>query len=163
MPPRKPTNLKILEGTYRKDRAKNEPKPKPIAPKKPAWLKDKAARAWKDFGRELEPLGLLTTIDGPAFAMLCLHYSLAAEAYKEIQTNGIYDIDEHGCQRKSPLLQVLRDQSAAFKTYAVQFGLTPASRGGLDLPEKDKETDDFMEFLLRNPGHEAKRGKGTGK
>lgn len=148
MPTRKPTALKVLGGTNRRDRQKNEPKPRPVAPKKPGWLKGRAAKAWKEFSPELERLGLLTTVDGPSFAMLCVHFSLAAESYERIQAEGLLSIDEHGCQRKNPMLQVLRDQSAAFKTYAAQFGLTPASRGTIDLPQKG-EADEFEAYLKR--------------
>lgn len=70
MRPRKPTNLKILEGTFRKDRAANEPKPVPIAPPKPAWLKCAAGEIWKQLAPDLDAVGCLTRVDGPAFALL---------------------------------------------------------------------------------------------
>jgi len=42
-------------------------------------------------------------------------------------------VDERGLPRKHPLLQVLRDNSTAFRMYAAEFGLTPSSRSRLQI------------------------------
>lgn len=142
----KPTKLKVLSGTARpEDLRRNEPKPAPIAPKRPTWLPDEAKKKWKELAPELEKLGLLTVVDGPAFAMMLEHWALAVEAAKVIKKEGTMTVDERGLPRKHPLAQVLRDHSAAFKGYMAEFGLSPASRTRLDLPEIKE--DSFDEFL----------------
>lgn len=143
----KPTRLKVLEGTFRKDKApKNEPSPRPVAPKKPSWLTGAGGRLWKKLAPKLLELGLLTEIDGEALAALCLHYHLMTEAAKSIKKEGITTIDERGLPRKHPLLQVLRDNSTAMKGYLLQFGLTPSARSKIDLPELDEM--DENEYLF---------------
>lgn len=44
-------------------------------------------------------------------------------------------VDERGLSRKHPLLQVWRENSTAFRQYAVEFGLTPSARGRIEYPE----------------------------
>ncbi|MEW6572947.1 MAG: phage terminase small subunit P27 family [Bacillota bacterium] len=153
---RKPTKLKVLTGTARRDRTvKNEPKPQPIAPKPPSWLPRQAKRFWKEHAGRLERLGLLTEVDGPAFALCAVHYAVAAEAAKALKEQGILVPDpehpagEEPALRKHPLLSVLRDHSAAFRAYSQLFGLSPSDRGRLDLPQVENEVDQFEEFLRR--------------
>lgn len=155
-----PTSLKVLQGTARpEDLRRNEPKPKPVAPDKPpTWLPREAKKKWKELAPELERIGLLTAVDGPAFAMLLLHWALAVDAAKTLKKEGITTVDERGLPRKHPLLQVLRDNSQAFKQYAAEFGLTPSARARLDMA-KDEEIDDFTEFLLNNPARRKRRSE----
>lgn len=87
----KPTQLKIVQGTFRPDRApQNEPKPRPIAPDCPLDLSDAARTIWLEIAPSLEKLGLLTEVDGPAFGMLCeaqARYRLAQERFRSILAN----------------------------------------------------------------------------
>ena len=141
-PQPKPKALKVLEGTERyKDFEINELQPTPIAPKRPTWLPDEGKKQWKQLAPELESLGLLTIIDGQVFALMLVHWSLAVEAAKTLKKEGCLTTDERGLKRKHPACQVLRDNSLAFKQYMAEFGLSPVSRTGLDLPngEEDKE------------------------
>jgi len=62
--PRKPKQLKIVQGTYRKDRANpHEPKPQPRIPSCPWELCDTAKKEWRRLAPELHQLGLLTALD----------------------------------------------------------------------------------------------------
>jgi P27 family predicted phage terminase small subunit len=71
-PPRKPTKLKILQGTYRADRAPaNEPMPKPKVPSAPAWMGRDAKREWRRVVKELAAVGLLSELDRTALAAYC--------------------------------------------------------------------------------------------
>ena len=150
MPARKPTQLKVLQGTARKSRLTNEPKPKPAAPKCPDWLSKEAKRKWKELAPKLEKLGLLTELDGEQLAALCTHWSIIQQAAKDIKERGILipSAREDGALVKNPALQVLRDNSMAFSKYAGHFGLDPVSRGRINLSD-EKEKDDFEEFLNR--------------
>jgi phage terminase small subunit len=81
----KPTHLKVLSGNPgRRPLPESEPKPQPVAPPCPDWLPEEARAKWDELAPELERLGLLTAVDGPAFAMTLLHYALAVEAAKRI-------------------------------------------------------------------------------
>lgn len=118
------------------------PKPRPRAelsaemPKMPRGvLPEQARRIWNELGPQLVELGWLTALDGPAFMMLCIHAGVALEAAKELRGGGVVAEDERGMARKHPAGQILRDNSAAFRQYAAEFGLTPSSRARGGLPE----------------------------
>lgn len=141
----KPTHLKVLAGNPgKRPLPANEPKPKPVAPDPPAWLDREARALWKEIGPELERLGLLTAVDGPAFAMLLTHYVLAVKAARRIKKDGILSVDEQGVTRKHPASQIVRDHSAAFRQYVAEFGLSPAARARLSLPDEKDDGDDFF-------------------
>lgn len=162
-PAPKPTALKKLAGNPGK-RALNssEPQPEKVVPAMPRGLPKRAQRFWKDHAEKLERLGLLTAVDGPAFTLMAIHYAVALESLAIIQEGldlpadeesrqqavmaGLLQVDENGAMRKHPLLQVWRENSTAFRHYAAQFGLTPAARGRLSIPEPIPE-DDYEAFL----------------
>jgi len=150
---RKPTALKVLQGTARPDRMVNEPKPQPIAPKPPSWLPREARRKWRELAPKLERLGLLTELDGEKFAAMCMHWAVMVEAAKEIKRRGVLvpSARGDGALVKNPALQILRDNSKAFDRYAGQFGMDPQSRGRIDLPESDEEG--ILEFLWKERAH----------
>ena len=155
-PKKKPTDLKILNGTFRNDRDTEGPKPKPIKPKYPAWLPRKAKLKWNELAPKLENLGLLREIDGEEFARYCLYTVRAREAEEDISKKGLLVPGATpGTMVKNPSVQIARDYSAAASRLADKFGLNPSSRNGLNLNEDNSE-DDFMEYLIR--GAERKKG-----
>ena len=62
--PKKPTSLKILQGSANAKRAaKTEPRPIAKAPLCPSWLSAEAKSHWEEITDKLEPLGLATSLD----------------------------------------------------------------------------------------------------
>lgn len=146
-PAPKPTALKRLAGNPGKRALPaREPEPERIIPAMPRGLPARARRFWRDHADKLERLGVLTAIDGPAFTMMAIHYDMAWQALEAIKKDGLTSVDENGAVRKHPLLQVLRENSAAFLRYAAQFGLTPSARSRLNIPEPP-QVDDYEAFL----------------
>jgi len=165
---RKSTKIHQLQGTFRADRharpAGNGPRG--TLPPPPKWLPVKARRAWRDLAPLLEAVGGVTEGDGPALAMLCVHYAAAREAAEIVAKQGILVPDpEHQAGgapswRKNPALQILRDHSAAFRAYAERFGLTPQARKALDITPPDPaeaEISEFEAFLERGRRLRAER------
>jgi P27 family predicted phage terminase small subunit len=146
-PPPKPTALKRLAGNPGKRKLDaNEPQPERVIPAMPRGLPKRAQRFWKDYADKLDRLGLLTEVDGPAFMMMAIHYDVAWEAMQVLKEDGLVTMDTNGMARKHPMLQVLRQHSALFLRFAVQFGLTPSARSRLSIPEPPGE-DDYEAFL----------------
>lgn len=148
-PARKPTKLKLLEGNPgKRPLPKNEPKPKPIVPKCPSWLDKEAKREWKRMAPELEKLGLLTVIDGTAFAAYCQAYSRWRAAEETLQKHGTVFKTPSGYIQQLPQVSIARNYAKLMKDFCAQFGMTPATRSSIDLrPTGDSE--DPMEKLLR--------------
>jgi P27 family predicted phage terminase small subunit len=148
---KKPTALKVLEGTARRDRLLNEPLPACATPKCPEWLPREGKKKWRELAPKLEKLGLLTELDGEKLAAMCMHWALMVEATQDLKERGflVTSAREGGELVKNPSLQVLRDNSAAFDRYAGEFGMGPRSRSYIDLPAQN-EDDDFMLQLTRS-------------
>ena len=108
----KPTALKLLEGTSRKDRAnENEPQYEPTEGlEPPPHLRDSEALAcWNEFTEVLEGQRVLTRADRRALAQLCNYESASVQCWNA------------GSKPTAAEMTQLRMLFA-------EFGLTPASR-----------------------------------
>ena len=145
-PAPKPTALKILAGNPGgKQLNSREPKPEIRAPRMPKGLPDEAQKFWKRNVSRLVTLGVLTEIDGPAFAIMSIHYAIVIEAIKQLDGEDVTIEDDNKDKRKNPAMQILRDNSTAFRMYASEFGMTPASRSKINIA-KPEEVDPFEEW-----------------
>lgn len=137
----KPTRLRELQGNPGKRRLpQGEPVPAGDMPPMPRGLLwDEAQRLWRKNAGALNEVGLLTTVDGPAFALMCQHYAIAVEAATRIRADGMMLVDENSQQRKHPLLSVWSSNSTLFKSYAVEFGMTPSARARLDVKPGEEQ------------------------
>ncbi len=145
--PPKPTAIKRLTGNPGKRALnKNEPQPERVIPAMPRGLPKRAKQFWKAHADKLDRLGILTEVDGAAFTVMSIHYAVAWSAMERVFAEGMTRVDENGAERKHPLLQVWRENSAAYLRYAQQFGLTPSARGRLSIPEPPQQ-DDYEAFL----------------
>ena len=149
----KPTAIKALAGNPGK-RALNqkEPKPRSKRPKMPAEFKGTRKEFhWRRLTRELAGMQLLTSADGDAIAMYCDYYVRWEDATKEIADNGMIVHTENGFPVQSPYLGIANKAMAAMQKLLVEFGMTPASRSRIQLPE-GKADDPFEAFLRRKLG-----------
>lgn len=168
MPPRgrppKPTNLKIIEGNPgKRPLPENEPKPKPVAPKCPSWVNRDGKRMWERLAPELEKMGLLTVVDGEAFAAACHSYGIWLECErffkkKNPETGKPYGrtyvyVNKNGSANEVERPEVKIGQRALqdFRAFCSEFGLTPASRTRIEVKPLEEE-EDPMEALLRESG-----------
>jgi phage terminase small subunit len=127
MPGRKPTQLKQIAGTLRKDRQKNEPRPEAVMPTPPSWLSGEALEEWQRVAAELEPLGYLSRLDRGVmvlYAVLWARIALAGQGQGE------------------PLKAA---EIAQFRAAASSLGLDPVSRGRIDVTPKEKTKNPFTE------------------
>ena len=138
-----PTNLKIARGITPRGR-KNEPKPVPVAPEPPDILDEEAKTKWRELAPKLEKLGVLTVNDGESFALLCQSWSLAQQARRDVEENGMV-IDG----KRNPQLLTWRENVALFARLSALFGLNPSDRCRIGIKPADNLDDDPMEQLLR--------------
>src|SRR6266851_520301 len=88
--PRKPSHLKVISGTYRRDRAPlNEPQPARISrPRPPAHLSPVAKEAWRAFSVILSRAGVLTEMDCFALEGLAESYADLVRARARLPADG---------------------------------------------------------------------------
>ena len=145
-PAPRPTALKVIEGNPGKRPLNTrEPKPRPVAPKPPPWLDRDAKREWRRVAPELERLGLLSHVDMAALAAYCQAFSRWAAAERIIAQEGLTCRGAMGGMVQRPEVLIARQSMQLIKQFAGEFGLTPAGRTRLTLPEPD--TDDLDALL----------------
>ena len=148
--PTKPTKLKVLEGNRgKRELPKNEPNPRPVAPKCPNDIDRDAKKVWRRLAPKLEKMGLLTETDGDMFATLCqmrsrlvaIHnfiksqnQSLVQETQKPAPDGGI--MTEY---KPSPYVVMEKQYYQIFRMYAGEFGLSPRGRVGLSVGAGDSD------------------------
>jgi len=144
-----PTALKVLKGSFIKDpqkRNRREPTPPIGAPKKPRSLSRLAKAEWGRVTKELEILGVLSTVERGAVEQYCRAYAEWREACKRLDTEGRYFDTERG-PIESPAGKSMRALSLICHKYLVEFGLTPSSRTRLQVTKKLEADDDIQKFF----------------
>jgi P27 family predicted phage terminase small subunit len=151
----KPTALKLLEGNRgKRPLPENEPKPMNVAPAMEMDIDTQAKKIWKRLSPLLEKLGLLTEIDGSAFAILCqirarlvaIHRfikkenkSLVQQSERPAPDGGVYY--EY---KASAYVNLEMKYYELFRKYASDFGLSPRGRTGLQVGITKKEDGDDL-------------------
>ena len=151
-----PTQLHVINGNpSKKNLNTNEPKPKPIPPDCPAWIKPEGKKLWKQLMPELERLGLMTIVDGGAFAAACQSWAEYVGYLRVLKKNGeTYEYtNKFGATNIMPRPEVaMKDRALAnYRAFCAEFGLTPASRVRLGT-KPVAEDEDPMEALLGKSG-----------
>jgi P27 family predicted phage terminase small subunit len=147
-PAPKPSALKLVQGTYRPDRAAaNEPQPERVTPSCPTWLDAEAKREWRRIVPELETLGLLTRIDRAALAAYCQSYSEWWAMERAIREKGRTQTNAmSGVVSARPEVGMRDRALTQMKAFLTEFGLTPSSRSRVSVPEtKKKPSNPFLD------------------
>lgn len=152
----KPTRLKVIQGNPgKRELRKDEPKPAPKAPNAPTWLRREAAAEWRRVVPELETLGLIGKVDRAALAAYCEAWAAFHEASQRLKTQGVEievvkqrffnelgEITHEEVDRiVNPALRHQRQALQALRGYLAEFGLSPAARTRLAVPDKDQGLD----------------------
>jgi P27 family predicted phage terminase small subunit len=145
----KPTALKALAGNPGKRALnKTEPQPKPGIPSCPKHLDAEARREWKRISAELTTLGMISHMDRAALAAYCGAWSRWVHAESQIQKFGaVIKSPKSGFPIQNPYCGLANTSVDQMRKFAVEFGLTPASRSRLHVEPKDKVADPFEAFM----------------
>lgn len=149
-----PTALKLVTGNPGKRALnKKEPKPAAKAPPCPPHLDNDAKSVWKRLCALLKKMGVLTEADGLALERLCDCYSDILRCRELIERDGrtytTIDQNSNTLIKNNPAVNQLRAADAQFKSYLVEFGLTPAARSKVivDPPDDDKKEDPLASYF----------------
>ena len=141
--PKTPTQLKVVRGTTRADRAnKREPKvnePLPVDP--PEWVSPEAVPWWGRVRTLLTDMKVATAADPIAVGLLCdalAEYVKARTAY--LADGMTYETTGKSGDtmiRAHPAVGIAADAWRRAKLMATEFGLTPASRAKVSVNDAD--------------------------
>jgi len=144
----KPTAIKVLEGNPgRRPLNVNEPKPKAIVPRCPSWLDDEAKKEWARMSKRLDSLGMLTEVDGSAFAGYCQSYARWKQAEEFVTKHGFVIKTPSGYLQQIPHVAIAQTYLKCMQKFCEEFGMTPSARSRLSGEDNSGE-DDSMEGLL---------------
>ena len=148
-----PTQLKIVTGNPGKRAInKKEPKPARVIPPCPEHLAGSGKEAWAKLSVMLDGMGVMTEADALALERLVDCYTDIMECRQLIERDGrTYTSESQGGTliKTNPAVNQLRAADAQFKSYLVEFGLTPAARSKVnaETPDGDEEKDPLNQFF----------------
>lgn len=150
--PRRPTTMKVLAGTYRRDRA-NEAEPQApalsVGTRPPTWVKSsQAKRAWAAL-IEVAPDGLITQMDTLSLGLLVSAFGDWLAARTVIGQEGRYYETAGPSGRMVRAHPAVTDEADAWKRAAAmlaKFGMTPSDRSRVSAGQPDS-ADPVGDFL----------------
>lgn len=147
--PRKPTHLKLLEGTYRRDRAPaHEPHASRSTPSCPADL-DRAAKAeWRRIIPHLREMGTLSAADRATIALYCQALARWRECERALTRHGMTFQTRTGYVAQRPEATLALKWSQRVADLAGKLGLHPQGRAGVRAPAPAEPPADPAERFL---------------
>jgi len=150
---RKPVELKLIDGTYRPDRA-NTAAPRPVRTSTmsaPKHLSPRARKQWTAVVKMLDSLGVLTVADAMAVESLCETYADLVEARIAIRDAGgpSYEATTKAggtMYRARPEVGIVSDADKRLRAWLAEFGLTPAARNRVSASATPDDDDPFADL-----------------
>lgn len=165
-PKRTPTTILDQRNRPTQQDRSSEPKPNAIAPVAPDWMEPEAKVAWEYLAPKMERLGILTEIDGNAFARYCQTWARWRQCEEFLRKAGgttytkkRYKWDKDQCRFTDELIetkiiefpQVKQSQaySSLLTKLESEFGLTPSGRASLSIGGGGETKDDPLLAMFR--------------
>lgn len=148
--PPKPVEVKRLAGNPGKRKLPGSaPKPHGPAPRMPIdRLGPEGQLVWIHLKAELEPLGLLTSVDGHALESLCAHLEATYRLRLQVARQGHDAEGARGGTIRNPLDKAWLEHDKAFERWATHFGLSPSTRSRLRSLVDDQENESLADLLF---------------
>jgi len=144
----KPTALKVIQGTYRPDRANpSEPQPRTTIPPCPKFLQGEARETYRKLAKKLARIGLLTEIDEMALAMLCQSWAEYLEASEKLRETGMLVKSPNGFPMMNPYLVIANTAVKKVRALLTEFGMSPSSRSRINAAGASAAADPGGEWL----------------
>jgi len=146
-----PPALRIIDGRgTRKDGRPTDSGGRPVdegpkftrhAPPKPAELSEDASWLWDRIVEQMETVGLLKPIDGPALEVVCETFARWREAVRFRRERAILGKNSQGVVA-APWVGIEERASKDFRAWCAEFGITPAAEKNLVSGDDQNGGDD---------------------
>jgi len=144
-----PTYLRLLAGNPGKRPLNvNEPKPRASIPRCPVHLNAEAKAEWRRMARRLHGLGVLTEVDGTAFALYCQAYGRWVQAEQKLSEFGTVIKGPNGMPVQSPYLSIANRAMDQMRSLLSEFGMTPSSRSRITAWPQSREESEIERRLF---------------
>lgn len=136
--PCKPVSLHLAEGTFRPGRhakvsATSGIQLEAVPPPRDS-LQENGKAKWHSIGEILQARGLLQGRYLDALEMLCRAYDRAASYQATLSEAGEFYTTARGVVVAHPAVRLLATARDEIRRYLIEFGMTPSSSNGIDLP-----------------------------
>jgi P27 family predicted phage terminase small subunit len=145
----KPSVLRVLEGNPGKRKInKTEPRPPVCVPECPEWVSADARKYWGEVSEMLHNLGVLTSADIIALALLVDALAQYIGAKEDIAQRGDTQVSESGYECPRPSVAIRNKSVETVVKILAHFGMTPSSRSSISIA-KNKEPESPLVELMR--------------
>lgn len=127
---KKPINLHVLQGTYRKDRHGNVRLPVNI-PKCPSGMTPGARKHFRRLAKVLNRMGIIAGVDWLSLRLLAESYDMYLTAGEKVAAHGFIAKTTNGNLILSPFLGIRNRAWEQTVKLAGSFGLHPEARNGM--------------------------------
>lgn len=160
----KPTKIKLVTGNPgHRPPPPDEPKPAARIPKCPPHLDAEAKREWRRMARELDDLGILTTIDRAVFASYCQAWSTWRQALKMVHKVGMVIRSQEkvtekpdgtvtravGAPMLNPVYKLIDAENAKMMKALTEMGMSPSSRSRVSAADRRPAEADRRERFFK--------------
>lgn len=148
---RKPTELKVINGTHRKDReltnAAQFDRMTSLEPPVEIRHDERAVAKWNDVVPQLAAAGVLKVTDKDILLLFCMAYSRYWAAQEELDRHGLMIVNPStGMLARNPAQMIAKDAYAQMTSTGARLGLDPASRQGIAGKDKSGSQSRWAEF-----------------
>ena len=155
-----PSATKRARGTERPGRRNpNEPQPRKVLPRPPAFLSDEAKRVWKQLAPKVYSAGLLTELDVMAFTAICVAWGDFVEAREKILLHGKVILGPGGVPVLSPYVTLANKALDHVMRLMAEFGMTPSSRTRVSASVPGIDPNNRVAKFFMDPAEAADMGR----
>lgn len=139
---RKPTSLRVADGTMRADRY-GDPEAEPGAavgdvPECPSDMGEAGRKCWDEVLPVIVSNGYLADLDLHAFERFARLHDELADCDESIESDGAYHILDSGSIQQHPAINRKMKVLDMLRRYEIEFWLTPTARAGKQVAKSDK-------------------------
>jgi P27 family predicted phage terminase small subunit len=112
----------------------------------PADLDAYGQQGWTEFLRDVDRLGLLSTVDGHSARIYAIAYSRHRHAQKAIEADGLVIDGPQNSRRINPAVKIAEAAERCMINVLSLYGLSPSDRSRLRASDSAAALDDFEKF-----------------
>lgn len=155
----KPEIQKVIQGTFRKDRAnENAPVPSADLPRAPSWLSKRACEIFGVLTARIQAMGYASASHTEALSLVAMRLAEVEEytdiiaeegpTYTSIKVMTAEDGSkvESILKKANPAVSMRSEAARHAQSLLAEFGLTPASVGKVGAQKQDEKKSSFAGF-----------------
>lgn len=150
-PKPQPTAFLSARGSREPQRRAGEPQPEVALPACPEWLPERVRDKWDEIGGELVKLGVMTTVDSLALAMLCEALADYFEFSDAMEKSGAVACSEKGGVYQHPNASLRSNAWMRLMKALREFGMTPSSRTAVRAVKQPAKDNGKSRFFNKKP------------